>query len=174
MSPHLVFLGFVWVSVFALFSLLVSLWDSLRLSWALLVSFWGSLGLSWSLLGLSCASLGLSGALLGLSLALLRHFWLPLGLPWASLGLSWAALGQLLASLRLLLGLPFWAPGAKRQQDNNKVPQGRPKMPKKVPKPTQPNLAKSLGFFNKIGSRSLSETGFLEVFLLYGPAEKPS
>ena len=34
--------------------------------------------------------------------------------------------------------------------------------------------AKSLGFFNKIGSRSLSETAFLEVFLLYGPAEKPS
>ena len=40
--------------------------------------------------------------------------------------------------------------------------------------PEKQNPAKSLGFFNKIGSRSLSETGFLEVFLLYGPAEKPS
>ena len=40
--------------------------------------------------------------------------------------------------------------------------------------PEKQNPAKSLGLFNKIGSRSLSETAFLEVFLLYGPAEKPS
>ena len=40
--------------------------------------------------------------------------------------------------------------------------------------PEKQNPAKSLGFFNKIGFRSLSETAFLEVFLLYGPAEKPS
>ena len=40
--------------------------------------------------------------------------------------------------------------------------------------PEKQNPAKSLGFFSKIGSRSLSETAVLEVFLLYGPAEKPS
>ena len=40
--------------------------------------------------------------------------------------------------------------------------------------PGKQHLAKSLGFFSKLGPRSLSETGFLEVFLLYGPAEKPS
>ncbi len=41
--------------------------------------------------------------------------------------------------------------------------------------PGKQNLAKSLGFFSKIGSpRSLSETAVLEVFLVYGPIEKPS
>ena len=36
------------------------------------------------------------------------------------------------------------------------------------------NPAQSFGVFSNIGSRSLSETAFVEVFLLYGPAEKPS
>ena len=40
--------------------------------------------------------------------------------------------------------------------------------------PGKQHPAKSLGFFSKIGPRSLSETAFLEVFLLYGLAEKPS
>ena len=96
MSPLLVSLGFCWVFVVALFSLLVSLGALLGcrgLSWSLFGALLACLGLSWSLLGLSCASLGLSGALLGFSLALLGHFWLPLGLSWASLGLSWEALG---------------------------------------------------------------------------------
>ena len=136
MSPHLVFLGFVWVSVFALFSLLVSLWGSLRLSWVVLVSLWGSVGLTWPLL----ASLGLSWASLGRLLASLGRLLVSLGSYFASskaisfgkqklrilpcffqlfellgplseglLGLSWPLLGFLLAPLAF-----FWPPfGAK-------------------------------------------------------------
>ena len=100
MSPHLVFLSFVWVSVFALVSLLVFLWGSLRLSWALLVSFWGSLGLSWPLLvplgPVLCLSWPLwssLGPLSGSPGALLAPSWPPLCLSWPLLGGSWAALG---------------------------------------------------------------------------------